>query len=74
MGGHRGYIRATAMTAHHPMGTCRMGADDMAVVDSELRVRGVEKLRVIDASMMPELVCGNINACVLIIAEREWIL
>ena len=46
----------------------------MAVVDSELRVRGVEKLRVIDASMMPELVCGNINACVLIIAEREWIL
>jgi len=64
------YIRATAMTAHHPMGTCRMGADDMAVVDSELRVRGVEKLRVIDASVMPDLVCGNINACVLMIAER----
>ncbi len=64
------YIRATALTAHHPMGTCRMGADDMAVVDSELRVRGVEKLRVIDASVMPDLVCGNINACVLMIAER----
>lgn len=64
------YIRATAMTAHHPMGTCRMGADDMAVVDSELRVRGVEKLRVIDASVMPDLVCGNINACVLMLAER----
>ncbi len=64
------YIRATARTAHHPMGTCRMGADEMAVVDSELRVRGVEKLRVIDASVMPDLVCGNINACVLMIAER----
>ena len=64
------YIRATAMTAHHPMGTCRMGADDMAVVDSELRVHGLEKLRVIDASVMPDLVCGNINACVLMIAER----
>ena len=64
------YIRATALTAHHPMGTCRMGADDMAVVDAELRVRGVEKLRVIDASVMPDLVCGNINACVLMIAER----
>ncbi len=64
------YIRATAATAHHPMGTCRMGADDMAVVDAELRVRGVEKLRVIDASVMPDLVCGNINACVLMIAER----
>ena len=64
------YIRTTALTAHHPMGTCRMGADDMAVVDSELRVRGVEKLRVIDASVMPDLVCGNINACVLMIAER----
>ena len=64
------YIRATALTAHHPMGTCRMGADEMAVVDPELRVRGVEKLRVIDASVMPDLVCGNINACVLMIAER----
>ena len=64
------YIRATALTAHHPMGTCRMGPDDMAVVDTQLRVHGVEQLRVIDASVMPDLVCGNINACVLMIAER----
>ena len=47
-----------------------MGVDDMAVVDAQLRVRGIEKLRVIDASIMPDLVCGNINACVLMIAER----
>jgi len=64
------YIRTTALTAHHPIGTCRMGDDQLAVVDSELRVNGVGKLRVIDASVMPDLVCGNINACVLMIAER----
>ncbi len=66
------YIRATAATAHHPLGTCRMGlADDrMAVVDPELRVHGVEQLRVVDASVMPDLVGGNINAPVIMIAER----
>ena len=47
-----------------------MGIDELAVVDSELRVRGVDNLRVIDASVMPDLVCSNINACVLMIAER----
>ena len=64
------YIRSVASTLHHACGTCRMGSDDMAVVDSELRVRGIERLRVVDASAMPDLVSGNINACVLMIAER----
>lgn len=66
------YIRATAITVHHPLGTCRMGPDndEGAVVDSRLRVRGTEKLRVIDASVMPDLVGGNINAPVIMIAER----
>lgn len=64
------YIRSVASTLHHACGTCRMGRDDMAVVDSELNVRGIERLRVVDASVMPDLVSGNINACVLMIAER----
>ncbi len=66
------YIRATAATAHHPCGTCKMGADGdpLAVVDPELRVRGVAGLRVVDASVMPDLVGGNINAPVIMIAEK----
>ena len=64
------YIRAVASTLHHAAGTCRMGRDDMAVVDPDLRVHGVDGLRVVDASVMPDLVSGNINACVLMIAER----
>jgi choline dehydrogenase/4-pyridoxate dehydrogenase len=64
------HIRATAATAHHPLGTCRMGTDADAVVDGELRVRGVEGLRVVDASVMPDLVGGNINAAVIAIAEK----
>jgi choline dehydrogenase-like flavoprotein len=66
------HIRNTAITVHHPLGTCRMGleGDAMAVVDQELKVRGVEGLRVIDASVMPQLVSGNINAAVVMIAER----
>jgi 4-pyridoxate dehydrogenase len=64
------HVRKTSITVHHPAGTCRMGSDPAAVVDQELRVRGVEGLRVVDASVMPDLTCGNINAVVLMIAER----
>jgi len=66
------HIRRTSATSHHPAGTCRMGADDddEAVVDTALRVRGVEGLRVVDASVMPDIVGGNINAAVLMIAEK----
>ena len=64
------YIRATGITVHHPAGTCRMGTDEDAVVDAELRVRGVESLRVVDASVMPDLIGGNINAAVIMIAEK----
>jgi 4-pyridoxate dehydrogenase len=64
------YIRSIAHTAHHPAGTCRMGADPASVVDPALNVRGVEGLRVIDASVMPDLVGGNINAAVIMIAEK----
>jgi choline dehydrogenase/4-pyridoxate dehydrogenase len=66
------HIRATGITAHHPLGTCRMGPerDELAVVDAELRVRGIEALRVVDASVMPDLVGGNINAPVMMVAEK----
>ena len=64
------WIRRTAITAHHPCGTCPMGSSDQSVLDSELRVRGIEKLRVIDASAMPDLVSAHINACVIMIAEK----
>jgi 4-pyridoxate dehydrogenase len=66
------HIRATAITVHHPLGTCRMGrpSDPAAVVDAELRVLGLDGLRVADASVMPDLVGGNINAPVIMIAEK----
>lgn len=66
------FIRRTAITVHHPLGTCKMGAqsDTAAVVDPELRVKGVEGLRVVDASVMPDMPSGNINAAVVAIAER----
>ena len=66
------FIRNHADTIYHPVGTCRMGPDDdpMAVVDAQLRVRGVQALRVIDASVMPQVVGGNTNAPVIMMAEK----
>jgi choline dehydrogenase-like flavoprotein len=64
------WIRKTAITAHHPSCTCPMGITEDAVLDPELKVRGAENLRVVDAAAMPDLVSGNINACVLMLAEK----
>jgi choline dehydrogenase-like flavoprotein len=64
------WIRGTAITAHHPAGTCQMGIGPDSVLDRELRVHGIERLRVVDASAMPDLVSAHINACVLMMAEK----
>lgn len=64
------YLRRDSITIFHPCGTCKMGLDDMAVVDPELRVHGVSNLRVVDASIMPHLVSGNINAPAIMIGEK----
>ena len=64
------FIRATGANAYHSVGTCRMGSDERSVCDPQLRVRGAERLRVCDASVMPDLVSAHINACILMMAEK----
>ncbi len=64
------YIRATAETLYHPAGTCRMGSDAESVVDAQLRVRGTQNLRVVDASVMPRIIRGHTHAPTVMIAER----
>jgi choline dehydrogenase len=66
----RAYIRSYASTVYHPVGTCKMGSDPLAVVDAQLRVHGVAGLRVADASIMPSIVNGNTNAPAIMIGEK----
>jgi len=64
------YIKSNAETAYHPCGTCKMGVDKMAVVDEDLKVKGIQNLRIVDASVMPEIPSANLNAPTLMIAEK----
>ena len=64
------YIREQCFPMYHPVGTCKMGNDEQAVVDHQLRVRGVDRLWVVDASIMPTLPSGNTNATAIMIGEK----
>ena len=65
------FMHRAEMNLHHPVGTCRMGADRMAVADSRLRVKGIVGLRVVDASVMPAMMTGNTNAPTIMIGVRQ---
>ena len=64
------YIKSNAETAYHPCGTLKMGLDKMAVVDENLKIYGLQNIRVVDASVMPEIPSANLNAPTLMIAEK----
>jgi choline dehydrogenase-like flavoprotein len=64
------YIRRTTTTVAHPVGTCKMGTDDAAVLNPFLQVRGIDALRVVDGSALPDLVSAHTNACVIMMAEK----
>ena len=64
------WLQKTAVTAHHPCGTCRMGPETSAPLDTNLRLRGIDNMLVVDASVFPKTISGNINACVYMLAEK----